>query len=249
MKKSIKYVVVLCLLVAMLVPSTAFGAVKQSGNDGCYENEIIIKTMIKSGNFVGFKDLNGLLRKTSLKSRSVAATKPSPAPAPVKPVTPTVPVKPTAPVTPVKPIAPVAPAVPNTSLESNNAVGGYEAQVASLVNKERAAQGLPALKFNSALSKVAATKAADMRDKNYFSHTSPTYGSPFDMMKTFGIKYSTAGENIAKGYRTPDAVMKGWMNSQGHKDNILNSSFTEIGVGYVTDSTGAGYWVQMFIRP
>ena len=88
-----------------------------------------------------------------------------------------------------------------------------------------------------------------MRDKNYFSHTSPTYGSPFDMMKSFGIKYRAAGENIAKGYRTPESVMDGWMNSPGHKANIMSPDFTEIGVGYVTDSRGTGYWVQMFIRP
>ncbi len=117
------------------------------------------------------------------------------------------------------------------------------------MNKERAAQGLTALKYNANLSEVAKLKALDMKEKNYFSHTSPTYGSPFDMMRSMGIKYTSAGENIAKGYRTPDAVMKGWMNSPGHKANILNSNFTEIGIGYVTDSSGAGYWVQMFIRP
>jgi uncharacterized protein YkwD len=83
-----------------------------------------------------------------------------------------------------------------------------------------------------------------MVDKNYFSHTSPTYGSPFDMMKTFGITYHTAGENIAYGYPTPESVVNGWMNSEGHRKNILNSSFTEIGVGYVSNGN---YWTQMFI--
>jgi len=105
------------------------------------------------------------------------------------------------------------------------------------------------LKVNTKLSGVAEKKAEDMRDRNYFSHTSPTYGSPFDMMKQFGISYSSAGENIAKGQRTPADVMNGWMNSPGHKANILNSSYTEIGVGYVTDSNGTTYWVQHFIRP
>ncbi|MEJ1730779.1 CAP domain-containing protein, partial [Escherichia coli] len=81
--------------------------------------------------------------------------------------------------------------------------GNYEAQVADLVNKERAAAGLVPLKYNAALAKVANAKAVDMRDKNYFSHTSPTYGSPFDMMKSFGIRYTAAGENIAKGYMNP----------------------------------------------
>ena len=84
----------------------------------------------------------------------------------------------------------------------------------------------------------------DMHDKGYFSHTSPTYGSPFDMMTSFGIRYLTAGENIAMGYRTPQSVVDGWMNSPGHRANILNASFTEIGVGYVESGS---YWTQMFI--
>jgi len=131
----------------------------------------------------------------------------------------------------------------------NQSIGTYEQQVADLVNQERAKQGLSPLTLNTELSSVAETKAADMRDKNYFSHTSPTYGSPFDMMKQFGISYKSAGENIAMGQKTPEVVMNGWMNSEGHRANILNANYTEIGVGYVTDSNGNTYWVQMFIRP
>ncbi|WP_405127663.1 CAP domain-containing protein [Sinanaerobacter chloroacetimidivorans] len=135
------------------------------------------------------------------------------------------------------------------SAPSTEGVGSYEQQVIDLVNKERAAAGLPALTLNTKLAGVAEKKAEDLRDKNYFSHTSPTYGSPFDMMKQFGITYKAAGENIARGQQTPSAVMNGWMNSQAHKNNILNKNFTQIGVGYVTDSNGGTYWVQMFIRP
>lgn len=113
-----------------------------------------------------------------------------------------------------------------------------------LVNEVRAENGLGALKLNAELSDVARTKSQDMRDKGYFAHESPTYGSPFDMMKSFGISYRTAGENIAMGYTTPEAVMDAWMNSPGHRANILNGSFTEIGVGYVKDGN---YWTQMFI--
>ena len=120
----------------------------------------------------------------------------------------------------------------------------FEEQVVQLVNQERAKAGLKPLTMNLKLSDVARAKSQDMRDNKYFSHTSPTYGSPFDMMKQFGISYRTAGENIAMGYRTPEAVMQGWMNSPGHKANILNSSFTEIGVGYVADGS---YWTQQFI--
>ena len=84
-----------------------------------------------------------------------------------------------------------------------------------------------------------------MKDNNYFSHTSPVYGSPFDMMKQFGISYKTAAENIAMGYKTPQAVVDGWMNSSGHRANILNASFNTIGVGYVA---AGNYWTQMFVE-
>ena len=88
-----------------------------------------------------------------------------------------------------------------------------------------------------------------MIDKNYFDHNSPTYGSPFDMMKKFGISYIAAGENIAYGQKTPSEVMNAWMNSSGHRANILNANFTEIGVGMVKKADGTPYWVQMFINP
>ena len=130
---------------------------------------------------------------------------------------------------------------------SNN--GTYEQQVVNLVNQERAAAGLSALTVNTKLAGMAEKKAEDLRDNHYFDHNSPVYGSPFDMMRQFGISYKSAGENIAKGQRTPEEVMNGWMNSPGHRANILNSSYTEIGVGYVTDGSGTGYWVQEFIRP
>lgn len=120
----------------------------------------------------------------------------------------------------------------------------YEQQVVELVNGIRAQNGLRPLAANWQLSRVARYKSQDMLNKKYFSHTSPTYGSPFDMIKSFGISYKTAGENIAMGYRTPQAVVDGWMNSPGHRANILNASFTQIGVGYVANGH---YWTQMFI--
>jgi uncharacterized YkwD family protein len=132
------------------------------------------------------------------------------------------------------------PAAPAAGTQTSTS--SYAQQVVDLVNQERAKAGLPALKSNAALANVAWAKAKDMKDNNYFSHTSPTYGSPFDMMKKFGISYSYAGENIAMGQRTPAEVMKDWMNSPGHKANILSKNFTTIGVGYYN-----GAWVQMFI--
>ncbi|MDE6594814.1 MAG: hypothetical protein K2K44_02245, partial [Oscillospiraceae bacterium] len=132
-----------------------------------------------------------------------------------------------------------------TTTDKNDAdVSDYEKEVVDLVNEIRKEYGLSELTLNTELSAVARAKSQDMKDKQYFSHTSPTYGSPFDMMKTFGISYRTAGENIAMGYRTPEAVVDGWMNSEGHRANILNSSYKEIGVGYVSSGN---YWTQMFI--
>lgn len=126
----------------------------------------------------------------------------------------------------------------------NPGTESYEAEVIRLTNAERKKYGLSELAENWELSRVARYKSQDMHDRKYFSHTSPTYGSPFDMMKKFGLSYRTAGENIAMGYKTPQAVVDGWMNSAGHRANILNVSYTQIGVGYVADGN---YWTQMFI--
>lgn len=128
--------------------------------------------------------------------------------------------------------------LPDTTLTS------YVNEVIRLTNLKRTQNGLKALTANWELNRVAQYKAQDMRNKNYFSHTSPTYGSPFDMIKAFGISYRSAGENIAKGQSTPAQVVEAWWNSSGHRANILNSSYTQIGVGYVADGK---YWVQMFI--
>jgi len=126
------------------------------------------------------------------------------------------------------------------------ALSAYEAEVVRLVNAERARYGLKPLEVDFQLAKVARLKSEDMRDKGYFSHTSPTYGSPFQMMREFGITYRTAGENIAAGHRTPAQAMQGWMNSPGHRANILNANFTHIGVGYAEGGSYGHYWTQMF---
>lgn len=120
----------------------------------------------------------------------------------------------------------------------------FETEVIELTNKEREKHGLRPFSHDRALSKVAKEKSVDMRKNNYFDHNSPVYGSPFDMMKSFGITYQAAGENIAMGQQTPDEVVKAWMNSPGHRANILNEQFTHIGVGF--DENG-NYWTQQFI--
>ena len=120
----------------------------------------------------------------------------------------------------------------------------YESEVIRLVNEIRVQNGLKVLTTNWELSRVARYKSEDMVNNRYFSHNSPTYGTPFQMMRSFGLSYRTAGENIAYGQRTPAAVVDAWMNSSGHRANSLNASYTQIGVGYCASGN---YWTQMFI--
>lgn len=124
----------------------------------------------------------------------------------------------------------------------------FEKEVIRLTNVERTKNGLKPLTENWELSRVARYKSEDMAKNGYFSHTSPTYGSPFTMMQNFGIKYTAAGENIAYGQRTAQEVVNGWMNSPGHRANILNANYTQIGVGYAVNSKGTPYWTQQFIK-
>ena len=126
-----------------------------------------------------------------------------------------------------------------------NTVSEFEAQVVELTNAERAKYGLAPLEAYQPVMATAHAKSEDMSKNNYFSHTSPTYGSPFDQMRAAGISYRAAGENIAQGQRTPAEVVQAWMNSEGHRANILNASFTHIGVGYVASGN---YWTQQFVQ-
>ena len=116
-------------------------------------------------------------------------------------------------------------------------------RVLQLTNSHRSSSGLKALKLDAELCRVAQAKADDMAAKGYFSHQSPTYGSPSDMLKAFGVSYRYMGENIARGYSSADKVVEGWMNSSGHRANILNGNFTALGVGY---NSAAKTWVQIF---
>lgn len=121
--------------------------------------------------------------------------------------------------------------------------------VLALVNAERSKQGLKALQLDQKLNEIATVKAKDMAENDYFSHDSPTYGSPFEMMRSFGVtQYRSAGENIAAGQKTPEEVMHSWMNSSGHRANILSASYTHLGVGYVKGGSYGTYWVQEFTQ-
>ncbi|XKE93992.1 S-layer homology domain-containing protein [Metaplanococcus flavidus] len=121
-------------------------------------------------------------------------------------------------------------------------------EVLNLVNQERAKVGAPAVRLHKGLQDAALLKSKDMADNNYFSHQSPTYGSPFDLLKLRGISYTAAGENIAAGQRSAESVMSSWMNSPGHRANILNKDYTHLGVGIYKGGSYGIYHTQLFIR-
>jgi uncharacterized YkwD family protein/spore coat assembly protein SafA len=123
-----------------------------------------------------------------------------------------------------------------------------ESQVIDLTNQERQKNGLSVLQLDWQLSRVARYKSRNMRDIGYFSHRSPSYGSPFDMMKSFNVRYTKAAENIAAGQTSPRQVVREWMESPPHRKNILTGSYTHIGVGYAEGGTYGTYWTQMFIE-
>lgn len=132
----------------------------------------------------------------------------------------------------------------NNNASTNTSASNFYAEVLRLVNIERAAYGLSALTTTDALQSAANVRASEL--KTTFSHNRPNGSSCFTALSEAGISYSTAGENIAWGQRTPEAVVKAWMESQGHRENILKSSFKQLGVGYV-EVNGTPYWSQLFI--
>lgn len=135
----------------------------------------------------------------------------------------------------------------NEEKPSESDTNEYAEEILRLVNNERSKQGLKLLTLSGQLTSIANTKAKDMAANRYFDHRSPTYGSPFEMLQRFGVSYRSAGENIAAGQRTPTQVMESWMNSSGHRANILNSSYTQLGVGFYAGGSYDTYWVQLFI--
>lgn len=134
----------------------------------------------------------------------------------------------------------------NSNSNTNTTMTGDEKEVFDLINKQRTQNGLSALKLDTETLRVARIKAQDMVDNNYFSHNSPTYGTPFQMLNSFKISYKTAGENIA-GNSSNSAAVTAWMNSSGHKANILNSSFNYTGIGVVKGSKYGKIYVQLFL--
>jgi uncharacterized protein YkwD len=134
--------------------------------------------------------------------------------------------------------------------QSTNRVS-FETELLKLTNLERQKVGLSPLKLSSQLTKAAQSHARDMARNNYFSHTGLNGSSMADRAKGTGYKYFALGENIAAGKSTPEGTIRQWMNSSGHRANILNSRFTEIGFGYenAPNSRYRHYWVQVFGTP
>ncbi len=126
-----------------------------------------------------------------------------------------------------------------------DSLDGLRQKVVELTNQARSENGAGSLKFDHELGNAAQKKSEDMAENDYFSHTSPTYGSPFDMLQQFGIDYTKASENIAAGQETAEEVVQAWLDSEGHRENMLDPEVTHIGVGYTSDGN---YWTQLFIK-
>lgn len=262
-----KKVLALTLTAALALSSTTAFAAENANctkvNYTNYDFSSILKNYANNSSVKQYKltingktvDLNTVDWNTVLNTNTTSAVKAKPTavkpvvtkPVAAKPVvTQPVATKPavTQPVTTApaatQPTAPTS----NTTVSSSNLT--YEQKVVELVNIERQKAGLSTLTLDSAIANVARTKSKDMATNNYFAHQSPTYGSAGDMLRQFGINWSAWGENIASGQRTPEAVVTAWMNSTGHRANILSSNFSKIGVGYVTNSSGTPYWTQIF---
>lgn len=146
-------------------------------------------------------------------------------------------------------VAPTArPTAKPTTAPAQNTEAAMEAEVLRLVNEERTSRGLGALKRASDLDALARAHSQDMINRHFFDHNNPDGQSPFDRMRAAGISYRAAAENIAYGQRSAEAVMNAWMNSSGHRANILNGTYTEIGIGAVKNSGGTIYWTQEFVK-
>jgi uncharacterized protein YkwD len=135
----------------------------------------------------------------------------------------------------------VAPQPAPVQAAPNPAFGTFEQQVFDLTNQQRIQQGLLPLSLNLSLNDVAEKHSQDMATQNYFSHQGLDGSQPWDRMRVQGYSYSRAAENIAFGQPTPQDVVTAWMNSPGHRQNILDPNLKEIGVGYYN-----GYWTQDF---
>ncbi|MBQ8312468.1 MAG: serine protease [Clostridia bacterium] len=153
-------------------------------------------------------------------------------------------VKPTA-----KPTAaPTATKAPSSDDDyTTDSISTQEQTAWNLLNADRTANGLPALPLDAELSRIARIKSQDMRDNNYFAHESPTYGNVRDMLRTFGYSFTAAGENIAH-HASVAKAQAAFMSSTGHRQNILSTTWTKVGIGIALDPQGYPYLTQIFAK-
>lgn len=204
-----------------------FGLITIIGGDGC----VVLPTL---------KPTIAPTTAPTIAPTTTPSTVPTVAPTTAPTTVPTI-----APTTTPTTIPTIAPTTAPTQAPSTNSA--MEQEVLKLVNAERAKNGLSALSWAEDLAKVSRAHSQDMISRSFFSHTNPDGQSPFDRLRSNGISYRTAAENIAYGQKTAAAVMNGWMNSSGHRQNILNKNVKEIGVGAVKNQSGTVYWTQMFV--
>lgn len=247
MKKFRKIVIIAAVMAMVLVPiqstMAASNCVEYNGYKVYYGNDAWQQTQNRGVDVI-YNWYNTYLNNYNKPQPAPTTAPVAPTPSAVPTAAPAPTAAPTVAPTPaptVKP-TPVPTVAPTQNPSTSGQLSASEQKMVDLVNQERAKAGVAALKVDTELSRVARIKSQDMKDNNYFSHTSPTYGSPFEMMKSFGIKYRAAGENLAK-HGSVDSAHVGLMNSEGHRKNILNPNFTHIGIGIVDNR----YYTQMFI--
>ncbi len=209
----------------------------------CKSAKDVVNTLKKNGvkgvtlsnidDIKGLKNILANIKKNckTTTQNSTTTAKPTPTKAPAATTKPT----------PSK--APTTTTTPQTTTSSSSELSNYADQVLKLVNQERAKAGLPALTTSKTLQAAANKRAQEIVQS--FSHTRPNGSSPFTVLKEYGISYNSAGENIAYGQKTPAAVMNAWMNSSGHRANILKNGFGKVGIG-VYKVNGVLYWTQLF---
>ncbi|MFD0678888.1 MULTISPECIES: peptidoglycan-binding protein [unclassified Paenibacillus] len=261
--------VVLCLLLFLSVNTTAFAFGKGAKGPDVYAIQGMLKSLgYFPGNVTGYYGavtessvklfqkayglpITGTVDDQTLQSilwaygnaKIAKKQTPTPTPAPKPEVNPT----PGPESAPKREVNPTPEPEPAPAPDSSTGVTAQERQLVDLINQARQEAGLVPLTINMELSNTARLKSKDMVDNNYFSHQSETYGSPTDMMRQFGISYSSAGENIACN-QTVTAAHQALMNSPGHKAKILSADFTEIGIGIVDGGSCGKMLTEQFIR-
>ena len=182
---------------------------------------------------------------TTQPSTAAAPTQPAPTAAPTQPTTTKAAAQSTTAAQTTQPATTAAPTTQQGTTAAGSSNSSYVSQVVTLVNEERAKAGLAALTVDSKAEAAAAVRAKEIMTS--FSHTRPNGSSFSTALKEQGASYSTAGENIAWGQKTPQEVVTGWMNSSGHRANILGANYTKIGCGFYQGSNGTCYWSQLFM--